>query len=107
MSRLFGPLPTRGIWTPLGLTRDQFFGILTFSIALFVVVGGPVWAHVHDKHFGRIAVSYAAIPLAVALALYRNARLGLLPVVVASAVIALLKLIATAGLLVVLALARS
>lgn len=107
MPRLFGPLPTRGIWTPLGLTRDQFVAILLLSIGLFVVVGGPVWGHVHDRHFDRIAVSYAAIPLAVALALYRNARLGVLPVLVASAVIALVKLVATAGLLVVLALARS
>ncbi len=104
---LFGPLPVRGIWTPLGLTRGQFLTILGVSVVLFLGVGGPLWTHLHDHHFGRIVLSYGVIPVGVAAALYRNGRVRLLPVVVASAVIALLKLVLTAGLLVVVALARS
>ncbi len=107
MSSLFGPLPTRGIWTPLGLTRIQFLAILTLSLVLFVASGGPLWTHLHDRHFGRIVLSYGVIPLAVAAALHRNGRARPLPILVASAVIALVKLVLTAGLLVVLAIARS
>jgi hypothetical protein len=104
---LFGPLPERGIWTAVGLARGQFLAILALSVALFLAVGGPAWRHLHDTHFTRIAVSYAAIPLAVTLALHRNRTLrpGLL--LAASAVLAGLKLLLTAGLLVAFALARS
>ena len=48
---LFGPLPTRGIWTALELTRSQFLCILALSIVLFLFVGGPLWAHAHASHF--------------------------------------------------------
>jgi hypothetical protein len=101
---LFGPLPERGIWTPLGLSRAQFLGILALSVLLFVVVGGPVWRHVHDSHFTRIAVSYAVIPACVcaALAWNRTARPAL--VLGASAVLAALKLVLTAALLLLLGL---
>jgi len=103
---LFAPLPEHGIWTRLGLGRGQFLGILALSVVLFVVVGGPVWLHVHDAHFFRIAISYGVIPFAVGVALWRNRALrpGLL--VGGSAVIAGLKLVITAGLLLVLAIAR-
>ena len=104
--RFFGAFPARGIWTPLGLSRGQFFAILGGSIALFALVGGPVWMHLRDGHFARITVSYGAIPVAVAVALHRNGRAGLRTIAVASAVLSLLKLVATAALLVVLALAR-
>lgn len=104
--RFFGGFPERGIWTPLGLSRGQFFAILAGSILLFVVVDGPVWSHLRETHFARITVSYAVIPVAVTAALYRNGKARLLTVVVASAVVALLKLVATAALLVGLALAR-
>jgi hypothetical protein len=105
-TRFFGGLPQRGPWSAVGLGRGQFLGILGLSIALFVLVGGPVWAHVHEGHFTRIGVSYGVIPLAVAVALHRNgaARPGL--VFGATVVIALVKLVVTAGLLVVLALGR-
>jgi hypothetical protein len=104
--RFFGAFPERGIWTALGLSRAQFFAILGGSIALFAFVGGPVWTHVRDSHFARITVSYGAIPIAVAVALHRNGKARPLTIVVASAVVALLKLVATAALLVGLALAR-
>jgi hypothetical protein len=102
----FGALPEHGLWSAVGLTRGQFVGILAVSVALFVFVGGPVWTHVHDGHFVRIAMSYGVIPPATALALRRNggARLPLL--IGGSVVIALVKLLLTAGLLVVVALAR-
>ena len=105
-TRFFGALPERGLWSAVGLTRGQFVGVLGLSVALFVFVGGPVWMHVHDGHLTRIAVSYGVIPPATAIALHRNhnARLPLLAG--ATVVIALLKLLLTAGLLVVVALAR-
>jgi hypothetical protein len=102
----FGSLPERGPWTPVGLTRGQFLVILGLSVALFVFVGGPVWAHLRDGHSARIAVSYGIIPVAAGIALHRNhvARPGL--VLGATVVIALVKLVLTAGLLVVVALAH-
>ena len=102
-----GGFPERGIWTALGLSRAQFCGILAVSVLLFVVVGGPVWAHLHDSHFTRIAVSYGVIPAGVAAALYRNGSVRPLLVLAASGVLALLKLVVTAALLVAIALARS
>ena len=73
---------------------------------LFVFVDGPVWRHVHASHFRRITVSYGVIPIAVAAALLCNRRARLRLVLGASAVLALVKLVLTAGLLVALALAR-
>ncbi len=105
-ARFFGALPERGPWTAVGLTRAQFVVILGLSIALFVFVGGPVWTHLRDGHFARIAVSYGVIPPAVVVALRRNGRVRPLVVVGASAVIALVKLVVTAALLVAVALAR-
>jgi hypothetical protein len=101
---LFGPLPEHGPWTVVGLTRTQFGAILGMSVVLFLFVDGPLWAHVREPHLRRIAVSYAAIPLAAAWALGLNGRLRLHFVLGASAVIALLKLVVTAGLLIALAL---
>jgi hypothetical protein len=101
----FGPLPRRGIWSAVDLTRDQFLAILTLSLLLFVFVDGPIWSHAHASHFWRIAWSYLAIPAAVALALLRNGKLGLAPLVVGSAVLSLVKLVLTAILLVVLGVA--
>lgn len=105
-SPLFAPVPEHGIWTRVGLTRTQFLGILGLAVALFVGVGGPVWLHVHDGHFLRITLSYGVIPVAVAAALWRNGtpRLGLL--LGGSGVIAALKLLLTAALLLVVAIAR-
>ena len=94
---LLGGLPEHGIWTPLGLGREQFLAILALSIALFVFVDGPVWLHLHASHFVRITVSYGVIPLGVAAALAWNRRLSVVLVLGASAVIALIKLVADGG----------
>jgi hypothetical protein len=100
----FGGLPEDGPWTPLALTRGQFFAILGLSLVLFLFVGGPVWQHVRGAHFMRIMVSYAAIPVAVAAALARNGKITLRLLLAGSAVLALIKLVVTAGLLIALAL---
>ena len=105
MASFFGPLPVAGPWTPLGLSRRQFLGILALSVVLFVVVGGPLWNHVRDRHVWRLGVSYAVIPPGVAWALHRNHTLRPWRLLAASGVIALLKLLLTAGLLVLVALA--
>ncbi len=102
----FGALPARGIWTAVGLSRTQFLTILAASVVLFVVIGGPVWRHVRDPHFMRITVSYGVIPVGVLAALRRNGRPRLLTVIAASAVVALVKLVVTAALLIAFALAR-
>jgi len=104
---LFGPLPIHGVWTAVGLTRGQFVAILGVSVALFVWVGGPVWTRLHESHFVRLTVSYGVIPPAVWLALHRNGAARPATVLAASAVVALVKLVVTAGLLVVVALARA
>jgi hypothetical protein len=104
---LFGPLPTHGIWTALELTRGQFLLILAVSVGLFLFIRGPLWLHARDSHFWRINLSYAIIPLAVAAALYRNGKARLTPIIVASVVIALVKLVVTAVLLVVIGVAQT
>jgi hypothetical protein len=97
-------LPTEGPWTALGLRRGQFFAILGFSLAVFLFLDGPAWRHVRDAHFQRIVVSYAVIVPATWLALRWNGTSGLVPLLAASAAIAFVKLLLTAGLLVLLAL---
>jgi hypothetical protein len=101
----FGGLPDHGVWTALALSRAQFFAILGLALALFLFVDGPVWQHVRAPHFNRITVSYAAIPVGVVAALARNRRLSLRLVIAGSAVLSLIKLVLTAGLLVALAIA--
>lgn len=105
--RFIGGLPETGIWTAVGLTRAQFFAILGISVALFLLVGGPVWLHVREAHFTRIVVSYAVIPIAVTAVFARHGVPRVWQVVAASGVLAAVKLVLTAGLLIVLALARS
>jgi len=102
---LFGPLPRSGIWTAVGLTGRQFMGILAVAIALFVFVGGPLWMHLRDSHFWRIAVSYLVIPPAAAVALYRNGAARPVRILEASALLVVVKLLVTAALLIVIALA--
>jgi len=105
-SSFLGGLPRDGIWTSVGLGRGQFLAILVVSIALFVFVDGPVWQHLRASHFNRIMVSYGSIPPAVGAALLYNRRLTLALLLTASAIVALIKLVATAGLLVAIAIAR-
>jgi hypothetical protein len=103
---LFGPLPRRGVWNAVGLERGQFLAILALSVVLFLFVDGPLWRHLHDNHFSRIVVSYGAIPPLVALALHRNRAATLLRIVEASALLALVKLVVTAVLLLAVAAGR-
>ncbi len=96
--RLFAPFPETGPWSALGLTRGQFLGILALSVAVFLLWGGALWSHLGGREFGRLAASYAVIPIAVAAALYRNSRLRWPLLLAGSGVIGILKLVATAGL---------
>jgi hypothetical protein len=104
--RFIGGLPERGIWTPLELGRGQFFAVLGVSLLVFILAGGPLWRHLTDGHTLRIAASYGIIPPLVWAARRRNGATGIGGTAVASAVLAAIKLVVTAGLLVVLALAR-
>lgn len=91
--------PTRGPWTPLGVPRGWFLGILAGSIVAFALIGGPVWRDPHGEHFLRIALSYAIIPLGTACAVRRERPFPFGRVVAATAVLSLIKLVATATLL--------
>lgn len=99
---LFAPLPVNGPWTALHLTRAQFFAILLGATLVYLFLGGPLWSHLRESDFVRIVTSYAVIPLAVAAALHRNGELRLGSWLVASGVLAALKLLLTAGLALVL-----
>ena len=101
----FGPLPSRGPWSAVGLTRLQFFVILGLSVACFMLIGGPVWRPARGEHFLRIGLSYALIPPAVALAFRHEHPFPIARTLAASAVIALVKLVVTALLLAAFTLA--
>ena len=96
-----GPLPTTGPWSAFGLSRGQFVAILLGAIALFVMIDGPVWWHVHDQHFARLVWSYAVIPPAIAAAQVRNGAFGWGRLLGATVTIGVLKLVATAVVLAV------
>ena len=104
-SALVGPLPVTGPWTTVGLSRAQFFGILTLSVVVFVLLDGPVWNHLRGSHFTRIAVSYTLIVPAVGLALRHDRPFPFGRALAASALIALVKLVVTAVLLALIAIA--
>jgi hypothetical protein len=96
--RFFAPLPSHGIWTPLGLERGQFLLVLALACAAYALFPAPLWRHPGSDDFVRIATSYGVIPVAVALALHRNGRARLGTFVAGTATIAALKLLITAGL---------
>lgn len=102
----FGPLPTRGMWTAVGLTRGEFFIILTVSVVMFVFLYGPLWLHAHDSHFARIVWSYLVILPMAWMALYRNGKARIGTVVAASVVIGLVKLVITAVILVAIGIVQ-
>ena len=102
---LIGPLPTHGPWTAVGMSRGWFFAVLGLSVLAFVLIGGPVWRHPHDGHLVRITVSYLMIVPLVGAALRRERPFPFGRLAVASAVIALMKLVLTALLLASVALA--
>lgn len=93
---LFSPLPVHGPWTALQLTRGQFLGILAAACALYAFLGGPLWRHLGEHDFARIASSYTLIPVAVALALVRNHAFRVTTWLAGSGVIAAIKLVLTA-----------
>lgn len=99
------PLPTTGPWTSLGLTRAAFLTVLLGSTITFLVFPTPLWTHLRDGHFARLAVSYAVIPASVALLLARDGRLAVGSLLRATLVLGLLKLVLTTGLMMAIALA--
>lgn len=104
--RFFGSLPIEGVWTSVGLSRDQFVAIVLLSTVLFVFIDGPLWQHLRHSHFARIVYSYAMIPAAVALALYLNGKLRWGLLIAATVVVGLVKLVLTAVVMVAIGLAR-
>jgi hypothetical protein len=104
-ARFIGPLPTRGPWTAVGLPRGSFLAILVLSVAAFALIGGPVWRDVHGDHFARIALSYALIVPLVGIAFRRVRPFPLGTAFAAVVLIALVKLVVTAALLALLAIA--
>jgi hypothetical protein len=107
---LFGPLPVEGIWTTVGLSRLQFAAILLTSLVVFLFTGGPVWAHLRGPRpsdFPRIALSYGLIVPLVMVSLQRNRKLKFSLVLAASGVLALVKLLVTAGIEVLLGIGFS
>jgi hypothetical protein len=98
----FAPFPATGPWTALGIGRGPFFAVLAGACLVYLFWGGPVWSHLGDSEFPRIALSYAVIPLGALIALYRAGRLTLPALLAASGVIAALKLLLTAGFALVL-----
>ena len=102
---LFEALPQHGPWSAVGLTRGAFLGVLAASLAVFLLLGGPVWTHLRDSHFVRIGASYAVIPLLVAAAQWRSGTLRAGAFLGATALLAAAKLVLTAGLTVVLGIA--
>jgi hypothetical protein len=102
---LVGPLPTRGLWTAVGLRRGPFFTILAIAVLSFVVIGGPVWRDPHGDHLARVALSYVIIVPLVGFAFRRRRPFPTGQALAAIAVIALVKLVVTAVLLALVALA--
>lgn len=100
-----GSLPAAGPWNAVGLSRGQFLGILLVSLAVFFFLGGPVWAHLRESHFARIGVSYAVIPVMVGIAQWRGGTLRPGLFLGASALLAAVKLVLTAGLTIALGIA--
>jgi hypothetical protein len=92
----FGAFPTHGIWNALSLSRGQFAGILLLSIAAFVFIDGPLWRHLEANHFRRIVVSYLSIPLLILVCQLAGRRFDLPALFGGSVVIGVLKLLATA-----------
>jgi hypothetical protein len=92
------------VWTNVCLSAAQFAAILALSLLLFVFLDGPLWWHLRESHMLRILVSYAAIPVAVALALARNGELRPMPLLGGTLVIGVIKLLLTTLMVMVLGL---
>ncbi len=92
----FGPFPSKGIWTAVGLSRAAFLTIFLGASALYMFWGGPLWSHLGEDDFARIIVSYSIIPIAVAIALLWDGSFAIANFIGATAVIAALKFVLTA-----------
>ena len=97
--------PSTGPWTAFGLSRAQFFLILTVAVALFVWIDGPVWRHAHERHFARLFWSYAVIPAGVALSQTANRAFGWGRLFAATVTLGVIKLVLTAVLLAMIGMA--
>lgn len=86
----------------MGLTATQFWVILGLATLCFALAGGPVWRDPRGEHFWRLTLSYLLIPLAVAVAMRRTRPFPLGRFLAASMLVALVKLVVTALLLVAL-----
>ena len=104
--RFIAPLPASGPWTTVGLSRGQFFGILIGACLIYLFLGGPLWLHLRQNDFVRIAVSYIVIPIAVAIAQRHAGTLRFSTWFAGSGIIAALKLLVTAGIAVVLGISH-
>lgn len=100
--RFISPLPVTGPWDAVGLRRGQFLLVLGLSVALFVWIDGPVWRHLADDHLRRLVLSYVVIPLALVWPLGHNRTLTPENLLGATVMLAMIKLLVTAGLLAVL-----
>jgi hypothetical protein len=88
------------MWTAVGLSRGAFFGVLALAVGCFLFVPEPVWVQPRAPHFARIVVSYAVILPAVVVGMWRERPFPVGRAIAATAVIALVKLVVTALLLV-------
>ncbi len=92
----FGSFPTRGVWTVLGLTRVQFFAILTIAVISFLFLDGPLWQNLTTNHFRRIVVSYTAIPAMIFICQFSRGGVDWPRMFGGSVVIGVIKLLITA-----------
>lgn len=106
-TRFFGSLPVDGIWTSVGFTREQFLTVVSLSTFLFLFIEGPLWDHLRDSHLARVVYSYAVIPPAVAGVQYLNGKLRWGLLIAATVVVALVKLVITAVIVVAIGLTRA
>jgi hypothetical protein len=83
------------------LSRLETAGVLAVAIAVFLLLGGPIWAHRWDPDTS-IVYSYVPIPILVFAILLATGRFGLRAFVLESLRITVLKFGLTAGFLTVL-----
>ena len=83
------------------LTTLERITILAIALAVFVFVEGPVWRHLWEPD-AAILWSYAVIPAGVVVAFLRRSRPRLVPCVVESALLSIVKFGITAFALVAL-----
>ncbi len=98
----FGAFPERGVWNALSLSRGQFVAIIALSVLAFVFIDGPLWRHLDANHFRRIVASYGMIPLMILVCQRIGGRIDVRTLLGATIVIGVIKLLATALLVLLL-----